>query len=241
MVIHTPKFLKIFAIIILYSVIVQNHLTAQDHHPQSMVGLNPNVYGSPMSIQIPKPRIYFQEKGVFNPSSTLYWYADPHITNLAPEALHQLTNALDEFISYTTPKGINLVPTNNIKKAKIQILLLNSLRDPNNISLPTVEEQGYTMDVTSKSITVKIGGIPAIFNIISNIQQWIYYYTDIAPSLFPDQNSYPLNCFTLRDYPEYAYRGMHIDISRHFFRQEHIFQYLDMMSMYKFNVLHLHL
>lgn len=239
--IFNPKFIKNIALIILSTAISTQTVSGQENQPQNLAGLNPFVYNSPISIQIPKPRIYFQEKGIFNPSATLYYYADPHLTNLAPEALQQLTNALDEFISYTSPKGISIVPTNNIKKAKIQILLLNPLRDPNNISLPTVEEQGYTMNVSAKNITIKLGGIPAIFNIIGNMQQWIYYYTDIAPSLFPDQTSYPLNCFSLRDYPEYAYRGMHLDISRHFFRQEHIFQYLDMMAMYKFNVLHLHL
>ena len=43
------------------------------------------------------------------------------------------------------------------------------------------------------------------------------------------------------DRPRFAYRGIHMDVSRHFFPKEHVLKMLDEMSRYKFNVFHFHL
>ncbi|MDH8700912.1 hexosaminidase [Dysgonomonadaceae bacterium PH5-43] len=43
------------------------------------------------------------------------------------------------------------------------------------------------------------------------------------------------------DYPEWEWRGMHIDISRHFFNKEEVLEFLDIMAYYKFNKFHWHL
>ncbi|MEN8224778.1 MAG: family 20 glycosylhydrolase [Bacteroidota bacterium] len=43
------------------------------------------------------------------------------------------------------------------------------------------------------------------------------------------------------DYPRFEWRGMHLDVGRHFFPKEFIKKYLDLMAMYKMNVFHWHL
>ena len=48
-------------------------------------------------------------------------------------------------------------------------------------------------------------------------------------------------CGLIRDYPRFAYRGMHLDVSRHFFSVDFIKKYLDVMAMYKLNYFHWHL
>ena len=45
----------------------------------------------------------------------------------------------------------------------------------------------------------------------------------------------------ISDAPEFAYRGMHFDCCRHFFSVDEVKQYIDMLAMHKFNVLHWHL
>lgn len=44
----------------------------------------------------------------------------------------------------------------------------------------------------------------------------------------------------IEDFPRFAYRGIHIDVSRHFFPKEEIMKIMDVMAMYKFNTLHFH-
>lgn len=46
---------------------------------------------------------------------------------------------------------------------------------------------------------------------------------------------------TILDYPEYAWRGSMLDVARHFFSVADVKHYIDLISYYKMNVLHLHL
>ena len=61
--------------------------------------------------------------------------------------------------------------------------------------------------------------------------------------LFPvDKNmKVTLNYCTIEDYPRFAYRGMHLDVARHFFPVSFIKKYLDYLALHKFNYFHWHL
>jgi hexosaminidase len=45
----------------------------------------------------------------------------------------------------------------------------------------------------------------------------------------------------IKDYPRFGWRGLMLDVSRHFFTKQEVEQYIDQMAMYKFNLLHMHL
>lgn len=45
----------------------------------------------------------------------------------------------------------------------------------------------------------------------------------------------------ITDYPRFGWRGLMLDVSRHFFTKEEVKQYIDQMVRYKFNLLHMHL
>jgi len=47
-------------------------------------------------------------------------------------------------------------------------------------------------------------------------------------------------CF-VKDYPKFSWRGLHLDVSRHFFTVDEVKKYIDLMSVYKFNTFHWHL
>lgn len=51
---------------------------------------------------------------------------------------------------------------------------------------------------------------------------------------------YFTKCF-VQDYPKFQWRGLHLDVSRHFFSVEEVKRYIDLMSLYKFNTFHWHL
>ena len=54
------------------------------------------------------------------------------------------------------------------------------------------------------------------------------------------QNSFIPSC-EITDSPSFSYRGMHLDVSRHFFDIKFIKTYIDMMALHKMNVFHWHL
>ena len=47
-------------------------------------------------------------------------------------------------------------------------------------------------------------------------------------------------CF-VKDYPTFKWRGLHLDVSRHFFTVNEVKRFIDLMAYYKFNTLHWHL
>lgn len=47
-------------------------------------------------------------------------------------------------------------------------------------------------------------------------------------------------CF-VKDYPIFQWRGLHLDVSRHFFNVDEVKRFIDLMAYYKFNTLHWHL
>jgi hexosaminidase len=50
-----------------------------------------------------------------------------------------------------------------------------------------------------------------------------------------------LPCLTLNDQPVFAWRGMHLDVCRHFFPVSFVKRYIDLLALYKFNTFHWHL
>ena len=48
-------------------------------------------------------------------------------------------------------------------------------------------------------------------------------------------------CVRIEDHPRFAWRGMHLDVARHFFDKEFVKRYIDFLAAYKINVFHLYL
>jgi hexosaminidase len=61
----------------------------------------------------------------------------------------------------------------------------------------------------------------------------------ILPLDFKEEVKLP--AVSIEDAPRFAYRGMHLDVSRHFFPVEFVKRYLDLMAQYKFNQFQWHL
>ncbi len=61
--------------------------------------------------------------------------------------------------------------------------------------------------------------------------------------LYQNKELSGLSCsaLSIEDSPEYEWRGMLLDCSRHFFPKETVKKYIDLLALYKFNVLHWHL
>jgi hexosaminidase len=53
--------------------------------------------------------------------------------------------------------------------------------------------------------------------------------------------SFGLPCVDIVDKPRFAWRGMHLDVSRHFFDKAFVKRYIDLLAAHKLNVLHWHL
>lgn len=97
-------------------------------------------------------------------------------------------------------------------------------------SLPS--EEAYKLEITPNRIAVSAKEGKGIFYAIQTLRQ-------IMP--FNTQNTVLLPNLKIEDQPAFKWRGMHMDVSRHFFNIDYIKKHVDRLSFYKFNKLHLHL
>jgi hexosaminidase len=69
----------------------------------------------------------------------------------------------------------------------------------------------------------------------------LYAASSLIQLLEPSGNDLILIPFQLKDAPNFSWRGLHLDVSRHFFTVDEVKRYIDIMAFYKFNTFHWHL
>lgn len=95
-------------------------------------------------------------------------------------------------------------------------------------SLP---DEGYTLDIKEDCINITSATEKGAYYALQSLRQISRY--EIGKRKVP--------CCTVEDKPNFKWRGMHLDESRHFFGKEEVKCLLDMMFMMKLNVFHWHL
>ena len=79
--------------------------------------------------------------------------------------------------------------------------------------------------------------------IISSSAKGIFYGIQTLIQLLPTKKSESLTipAVTITDYPRFDYRGMHLDVSRHFFDVAFVKKYINYLALHKMNYFHWHL
>lgn len=93
-------------------------------------------------------------------------------------------------------------------------------------------DDDYTAEVEKNSIHLYGPNSTGLFYAIQTFRQ-------LLPVIATGQISIPV--VKIEDRNRFNYRGMHLDVSRHFFPVEFVKKYIDLMSQYKFNKFHWHL
>jgi hexosaminidase len=94
---------------------------------------------------------------------------------------------------------------------------------------PAVEHpEGYRLSIRPDGIKIRFREPAGAFYAVQTLNQ-----------LATPEGIMP--CLDIEDAPRYAYRGMHLDVGRHFFPVEFIKKYIDLLARYKMNRFHWHL
>lgn len=116
------------------------------------------------------------------------------------------------------------IPINKKTQQKISLEIIND---------PQIGPEGYYLTVLAKSIHIKANTKVGIVNGIQSLLQTLPSIRTNAKLSVP--------CMDVTDYPRFKWRGMHLDVSRHFFGPNLIKQYINLLAEYKFNTFHWHL
>lgn len=115
------------------------------------------------------------------------------------------------------------------KKKDTQNILSLSITEKNH-QLPSPES--YTLSVTPQQILIRATSGAGLFYGMQTLLQLA------QPS---GAGSYSIASVEIEDTPRFAYRGLMLDVSRHFSTKEFIKKQIDALAYYKINRLHLHL
>lgn len=115
------------------------------------------------------------------------------------------------------------------KSAKQDFILLNTIKENRTPEHP----EGYNLSIDKSSIKIT-GYSPA----------GTFYGMQSLIQLLPTRKqntSFAIPQLSIQDYPRFSYRGMHLDVSRHFFPIDYIKKYIDFIALHKMNYFHWHL
>ena len=100
-------------------------------------------------------------------------------------------------------------------------------------------DEEYRIEIGKKATKVYASAYNGVLYAITTLKQMLpeaIYGTALA-----EDADWHLPCAVISDKPRFAYRGMHLDCSRHFFSVDAVKRYLDIMAVYKLNRFHWHL
>ena len=94
--------------------------------------------------------------------------------------------------------------------------------------------ESYTLEISEKGVKILAADDAGEFYARQSLEQMIRAAKE-------SNGQVSLQCQIIEDCPRFPYRGLHIDVSRHFFSIDFIKKQVDAMAMFKMNRLHLHL
>jgi len=98
---------------------------------------------------------------------------------------------------------------------------------------PRLGDEGYVLNVTPHTIAISANKPAGLFYGAQTLLQ-------LVPSVKAN-GSVAIACTSITDFPRFGWRGLMLDVSRHFFSKDEVKRFIDQMAKYKFNVFHWHL
>ena len=177
---------------------------------------NAQALPDPDVTMLPYPQSLTHSEGVFCVDGATFNY-DKELDKASIKAIKQ----------FAARFGAKAKKAGDIQKGGFNFLLDSAL-----------ETEAYTLDINTDKVIVKAGSHEGIFYAIQTLKQLlpaeVYGKTPVG-------KDWTLNCMSISDSPRYGYRGLNVDVCRHFYGVNQIKKFIDLMAAYKLNRLHWHL
>ena len=175
---------------------------------------------------VPLPRSIVQQHapGFVLGEKTAIVYAD---------GLEKEARFLSDYVAEMTQMKLAVRPFAKKSDARGNILL--SIAVPNKKKV-VVEpnEEAYTLTVTAKGVAISGQTAAAVFRGVQTLRKSL-------PIVKESGSQIALPAVVIQDEPRFAYRGMHLDCSRHFFPVEFVKRFIDLIALHGMNKFHWHI
>lgn len=175
---------------------------------------------------IPKPNSIVQIEGSFTLNDSTRIVIVNNLKTLKPIAEHNASH-----LRTVTGYPFELA-TSSKKKDNSIILMLDD-------KLKRLGKEGYQLTVTQKSVTIKAPSTVGVFYGMQSLYQ--LFPPEVEKNERVVDADWSISCVTIEDKPRFPWRGMHLDVGRHFAPVEFVKKYINLLASYKMNTFHWHL
>ena len=148
-----------------------------------------------------------------------------------------------KFILSSANKGVTTTITEKFSNATgWKLETIDKAPQKNYIELivdESYKNEAYSLVVAQDKITIMANGNSGFLYGLETLRQLLP--TEIESEEEINNISWVVPQVKIEDFPRYQWRGLMLDVSRHFFEKSYIKQVIDGLAMHKMNVLHLHL
>lgn len=190
-----------------------------------------NEEGSSSKINIiPKPMSYQSKEGRFILTKDSIIYIKGN-TDEETEQIRWIAEFIREKLNASTGFDLQIISSDKPVDGSIYLTTINSSKELGN--------EGYEMNTTPKVIKITAYKPEGISRGVQTLRQMLP--PEIDSNKVVDNIEWIVPASVIKDKPEYSYRGLMIDVARHFFTVDEIKRQIDLAAQYKINRVHLHL
>ena len=137
---------------------------------------------------------------------------------LAPADLQQEAEFLRQYLKEATWNDLPIVMKRAKKVRYIELAVSPNVKDT----------EGYILTVNQKGVSIQGGSAAGVFYGIQTLRKAV-------------KEGPIMNPVVIIDAPRFAWRGMHLDCSRHFFSTDFVKKFIDLLALHNMNRFHWHL
>ena len=169
---------------------------------------------------IPQPSSLVNMEGTFSFSS----HTRILINSESPD-MHKVTTYLNSRLE-SLYGMTNVISFSGSAEKKTIFLKINT-----GLSIP---KEAYNLTVSPKGVLLEASSPSGLFYGVQTLLQ-------LMPPIKQKLSEVVIPDVVIKDAPRFAWRGLHLDVGRHFMPKEFILKYIDYMAIHKFNTFHWHL
>lgn len=180
-------------------------------------------FSAAMYSVIPKPVDLQPREGVFEITPGTAIVVEPSVQRLGDFLADMLSPAM----------GYRLTVAQHVENDEPRILLI--LDD----SMKEAGAEGYHLSVEKDNVIIRAMSQQGLFYGMMTLRQLLP--AEIFREAKMKGVQWTVPCVKITDRPRFQWRGMHLDVCRHFMPKEFVKKYIDLIAQHKMNVFHWHL
>jgi hexosaminidase len=159
------------------------------------------------------------------------------------DGVFEFSNQTEFVVSNNVQRDITGTLINKLEKASgLKFAVVSKAPKSNFVQLKvndSFEKEAYELKVSRESVVITANGSAGFIYGLETIRQLLPIAID--SEMVIANTIWEIPAIDIKDKPRFQWRGLMLDLSRHFFKKEYILKTIDRLAMHKMNVLHLHL